>query len=115
MRIQTKGRNISVPDELQEHVEKRFKSIGKQVSELARLDVEMWEERNPANPEKHVAEVSLHLKGAILRARDHSPTSMQHAINLCCEELSRQVKRDRVKRRHRREARASKRGISATT
>lgn len=115
MRIQVKGRNIAVSDELQEHVEKRFKKIARQVSELARLEVEVWEERNPRIPDKHVAEVTLHVKGAILRAHDCSPTSMDHAINLCCEELARQVKRDRVKRRHRREARANKRGVSPAT
>ncbi len=104
MQIEVKGRNCPVPDELREHIEKRFTKVGKQVSELARLEVEVWEERNPSNPDCKVAEVTLHIKGAILRARDAS-RDMVHSINLCAEELSRQVKRDRDKRRRRREAR----------
>jgi len=104
MQIDVKGRNCPVSDELREHIEKRFTKVGKQVSELARLDVEVWEERNPSNPDSQVAEVTLHIKGAILRARDAS-RDMVHSINLCAEELSRQVKRDRDKRRRRREAR----------
>lgn len=104
MQVQIKGRNVSVSDELTEHVQRRFKKVSRQVSELARLDVEVWEERNPANPDRHVAEVSLHIKGAILRARDASG-DLKHSINLCAEELARQVKRDRDKRRRRREAR----------
>jgi putative sigma-54 modulation protein len=104
MQIEVKGRNTPVSEDVREHVEKRFAKVGKQVSELARLEVELWEERNPANPESQVAEVTLHLKGVILRARDAS-RDMVHSINLCADELARQVKRDRDKRRRRREAR----------
>jgi putative sigma-54 modulation protein len=53
-----------------------------------------------------VAEVTLHLKGVTLRARDASP-DIAHSINLCSDELSRQVKRHRDKRRKRRESRAA--------
>lgn len=106
MQIEVKGRNIPVTEELREHVDKRFGKVGKQVSELARMEVELWKERNPANPDCFVAEVSLHLKGTILRARDAS-RDMTHSINLCADELSRQVKRDREKRRRRREQRAA--------
>jgi putative sigma-54 modulation protein len=104
MQIDVKGRNCPVEDELREHIEKRFAKVGKQVSELARLEVEVWQERNPSNPDCEVAEVTLHLKGAILRAHDAS-RDMTHSINLCADELARQVKRDRDKRRPRREAR----------
>ena len=41
-----------------------------------------------------------------LRARDSSP-EMLHSLNLMVDELARQVKRHRDKRRHRREARAA--------
>ncbi len=106
MQIEVKGRNVSVTDELREHVEKRFAKIAKQVSELARLEVELSHERNPANPDQQVAEATLYLKGVTLRSRDAS-RDFRHAINRCEDELGRQVKRHRVKRRHRREARAA--------
>ena len=48
MRIAVKGRNTPVTDELREHVEKRFAKIARQVSELAELEIELSEERNPA-------------------------------------------------------------------
>ena len=54
----------------------------------------------------HVAEATLYLKGVTLRARDRSP-EMLHSINLMTDELARQVKRHRDKRRHRREARTA--------
>jgi putative sigma-54 modulation protein len=102
MRIEVKGRNdVVVTDELREYVEKRFAKIAKQVSELATLEVELRRERNPAIAEDQIAEVILSVKGATLRASDRA-RDMRHAIHLCEEELSRQVKRHREKRRGRR-------------
>jgi putative sigma-54 modulation protein len=106
MRVDVKGRNLPVSEELREHVNKRFRKIERQVSELAELEVEVLEERNPAIADSQVAEATLHLKGVTLRARAASPDIM-HSINLVSDELSRQVKRHREKRRGRREARAA--------
>jgi len=106
MQTEVKGRNVTVTDELRECVQRRFEKVGKQVSELAVLEVELSEERNPANPESHVAEATLHLKGITLRARDAS-RDPKHSINLIAEDMARQVKRHRDKRRGRREARAA--------
>ena len=101
MQIEVKGRNTPVTDELREYVDKRFRKIARQVSELARLEVELREERNQAIAESHRAEATLVLKGATLRACDGG-RDVRQAINLCEEELSRQVKRHREKRRGRR-------------
>ncbi len=106
MRIEVKGRNLPVSAELTEHVVKRFRKVSRQVSELAELEVEVFEERNPAIADSQVAEATLHLKGVTLRARDASP-DIVHSINLVSEELAVQVKRHRDKRRKRREARAA--------
>ena len=106
MQIDVKGRNLTVSDDLKERVEKRFEKVSKQVSELARLEVEVFEERNPAIAEDKVAEATLFLKGVTLRARETS-RELSHAINLCAEDLARQTKRHRDKRRKRRESRAA--------
>jgi putative sigma-54 modulation protein len=104
MQIEVKGRNCPVTDELRERVEKRFGKVSRQVSDLARMEVEFWEERNPANPRSEVVEVTLYLKGTVLRARE-ATEDMAHSLNLCADEVARQVKRHRDKRRRRREAR----------
>jgi putative sigma-54 modulation protein len=106
MQIEVKARNCPVTDEIRERVERRFEKVARQVSDLARLEVELFEERNPANPDGHVAEATLYLKGTTLRATE-ATREMDHSINLVAEELARQVKRHRVKRRKRREARAA--------
>ena len=51
MQIEVKGRNCPVSDELRERTERRLAKVAKQVSDLARVEVELYEERNPANPE----------------------------------------------------------------
>src|SRR5688572_667462 len=103
MKIDVKGRNFAVTDEIRQKIEKRFEKVGKQVSELATLEIELSEERNPSIREKCVAEATLYLKGARLRAKDASE-SMSHTVNLVADELARQVKRHRDKRRGRRES-----------
>lgn len=115
MQIEVKGRNTPVTNELRTCVHRRFDKVSRQVSEFARLEVELIEERNPAIADACVAEATLYLKGVTLRASDHSG-EMQHSINLISEEIARQVKRHRDKRRRRREARTPDRvpGVSTT-
>jgi putative sigma-54 modulation protein len=107
MRIALKGRNMSISEELREHVDKRFRKIARQVSELAELEVELSHERNPAIAEPEVAEATLYLKGVTLRARESSG-DLLHAINCCADDLGVQVKRHRDKRRKRRENRTTR-------
>ena len=106
MRIQVKGRNGAVVDEeLRSRLEKKLQKVARQVSPLAELEVELSEERNPAIKESQVAEATLHLKGVTLRAREAS-SDMGHSVNMLADDLARQVKKPRDKRRGRREARA---------
>jgi len=104
MRIEVRGRNTDVTDELRGHVEKRFSRIGQQVSELAVLEVELSQERNPSIADSQVAEATLHLKRVTLRAREATP-EMLHSIHEIAEDLRRQVKRHRDKRRKRSQTR----------
>jgi putative sigma-54 modulation protein len=104
MRIQVKGRGGAVvDDELRARLEKKVEKIARQVSPLAELEVELSEERNPAIKESQVAEATLHLKGVTLRARERS-SDMTHSVNLMADDLARQVKKHRDKRRARRDA-----------
>jgi putative sigma-54 modulation protein len=113
MQIEVKGRNWVVTEDLRRRVEKRFDKVARQVSPLARLEIEVREERNPSIPDPHVAEATLYLKGVTLRARAASP-DMLRSLNECADDLARQVKRHRDKRRGRREARAHALGGGAS-
>jgi putative sigma-54 modulation protein len=100
VRIEIRGRNVEVTPELRRHVEKRFQRIGRQVPDVATLAVELSEERNPAIRDREVAEATLQLKGVTLHAREASP-DMLHSIKALAEDMRRQVKRHRDKRRKR--------------
>jgi putative sigma-54 modulation protein len=104
MQIEVKGKNLQVTDEMREYVARRFDKIGKQVSELAVLELEVADENVPGDPV--AAEAVLHLKGTQLRAKEVSKDA-KHAINLVGDNMERQVKRHRDKRRGRRETRAA--------
>jgi putative sigma-54 modulation protein len=115
MRIEIRGRNVEVTEEHRDHVRKRFARIGRQVSDLATLDIELTEERNPSIQDSQIAEARLHLKGITLTARERSP-QMVASIKSLAEDMRRQVKRDRELRRKRSTARRFKarlRGQSA--
>jgi putative sigma-54 modulation protein len=100
---------------MRRHLERRLAKVARQVSELARLEVEIFKEPNPRVSDCQVAEGTLYLKGVTLRAQDASP-EMLHSLNLMVDEIARQVKRHRDKRRARRQTRAaSHRPASAST
>ena len=88
------------------------RASARQVSELAQLEIELLEERNPSISDQQVAEATLYLKGATLRAREASP-EMLHSIHELAEDIRRQVKRDREKRRGRAAARRAASGACA--
>jgi putative sigma-54 modulation protein len=99
MRIQLKGRGSATADEeLLSRVEKKLEKVARQVSPLAELTIELKEERG-----EQVAEGALKLKGVTLRASERA-TDAGHALNLLADDLARQVKKHRDKRRGRREA-----------
>lgn len=107
MQIEIRTRNgVAITDELRNYASRRFEKVSKQVSEFARLELEMSEERNPAISQQFVVDAVIYLKGATLRASEHS-FEMKHAIHKVSDELGRQVERHRSKRSHRREAHRS--------
>ena len=98
MRIEIRGRNVEMTEDLRELVNKRFSRLNRQVSGLASCEVVLYEERNPSIHEQHLAEATIFLKGSTLRASE-SAVDMQVAIDRLHENLERQVRRYREKRR----------------
>jgi putative sigma-54 modulation protein len=104
VRIEVRGRNTEVTEEVRRHVEKRFARVGRQLSGEAELEVELREEKNPSIADRFVAEATLHAKGVTLRAREATP-EMLHSIHEIAEDIRRQVKRHRELRRKRSQTR----------
>lgn len=101
MEIEIRARNVQLTDQLRSDVDRHFGKVGKKVSPLATLHVELRAERNPAIADDKVAEARLHLKGAVLRAQGAS-ADMTHAVELSADKLSKQVERYLDRRRNHR-------------
>jgi putative sigma-54 modulation protein len=105
MRIHLRTRGGAGKDEeLLSRVEKKLEKVERQVSPLAELHIELREERT--GKDSQVAEATLRLKGVTLRACERS-ADMGHSVNLLADDLARQVKKHRDKRRGRRDAQKS--------
>lgn len=98
MKIEVQSRNVEVTDELQDAITSRFKRVGKQVGEQATLEIHLLEERNPRIADRMVAEAILNVKGTKIRSRKASPEVL-HSIHEVAEDIRRQVKRYKEKRR----------------
>ena len=104
MEIEIAGRGIEVDGAIREEIHKRFERVGRQVSDLARLEVVLWEEANPKINDRCVAEANLRLKGVTLHAEERSPR-MPASVKALSKDIARQVKRHRELRRKRSQTR----------
>ncbi len=105
MRIEIRGRNVEMTDDLRETVRKRFQRLGRQVSPLATLGGGALRRAQPAIADSQVAEATFYLKGATLHARECMPGDDPHGAASLPRTCSRQVKKHRELRRKRRRTR----------
>src|SRR6059058_5709342 len=101
MELHVKGKNLEVSDAIRSYAERKLSKLDKQVSKLARIEVELAVEKNPSISENQVAEATVWLKGHTLRARE-ATRDMKASIDELTEKMLRQVKSERDKRSHRR-------------
>ena len=100
MRIEIRGRNVEITDELRRLVALGMKPVDPQVPRESRLEVVLREEQNPAIGDRCVAEANLRLKGATLHAREATP-EMNRTVHALVEDIRRQVRKHVEKRRNR--------------
>jgi len=101
MRLSVKGKNLDVSEAVRTHAERKFAKLSKLVPELAEVEVELSEERNPSNPANQVAEATIWAKGETLRGRE-ATKDMKASIDQLVDKLERQVTRYRTRGRDRR-------------
>ncbi|MEX2464325.1 MAG: ribosome-associated translation inhibitor RaiA [Gaiellaceae bacterium] len=98
MRLQVKGRNVTVSDSLKDYAIEKLAKLEKHLNDAARLELELQVEKNPSIAENQVAEATIWTKGPVLRARESSQ-DMRASIDLLVEKLERQARRYRDKRK----------------
>jgi putative sigma-54 modulation protein len=97
MELHVKGRNLEVSDAIRSYAERKLSKLDKQVSTLARVELELAVEKNPSIAENQVAEATVWLKGHTLRARQ-ATRDMKASIDELSEKLVRQVKSERERK-----------------
>ncbi|TML17216.1 MAG: ribosome-associated translation inhibitor RaiA, partial [Actinobacteria bacterium] len=98
MRLQVKGRNLEVSEQIRTYAEEKLGKLDRLVSDPTRVELELAVEKNPSIADNHVAEATVWTKGPVLRARETS-ADMKASIDQLVSKLERQVKRYREKRR----------------
>jgi len=98
MRLQVKGRNLEVSEQIRTYAEEKMGKLDRLVSDPTRVELELAVEKNPSIADNHVAEATVWTKGPVLRARETS-SDMKASIDQLVAKLERQVKRYREKRR----------------
>ena len=98
MRLQVKGRNLEVSEQIRTYAEEKLGKLDRLVSDPTRVELELAVEKNPSIADNHVAEATVWTKGPVLRARETS-ADMKASIDQLVSKLKRQVKRYREKRR----------------
>lgn len=98
MQLLVRGRNVDVPETVQAYAEKRLGKLSRQLDDdVTRVELEIFEERNPRVADSHVAEATIWTKGPTLRAREASH-DIYASIDLVAEKLARRVQKYREKR-----------------
>ena len=98
MRLQVKGRNLEVSDQIRKYAEDKLGKLDRLVADPTRVELELLVEKNPSISDNHVAEATVWTKGPVLRARESS-NDIKASIDQLVDKLERQVKRYREKRR----------------
>jgi putative sigma-54 modulation protein len=101
MRLQVKGRNVEVSEQIRTYAEDKLGKLDRHLAPPTRVELELAVERNPAISGSQIAEATIWTKGPVLRARESS-SDMKASIDQLVDKLERQVKRYREKRRGRR-------------
>src|SRR6478672_10437677 len=98
MRLQVKGRNLEISEQIRTYAEEKLGKLDRLVSDPTRVELELAVETNPSIPDNNIAEATVWTKGPVLRARETS-ADMKASIDQLVAKLERQVKRYREKRR----------------
>ncbi|MBA4370657.1 MAG: ribosomal subunit interface protein [Coriobacteriaceae bacterium] len=93
MDITVKGRHIELSQALRDYAENKVGRVDKILENMIRgVEVELHAEKNPSIENNQVAEVTIHTKGHVIRARE-AATDMFAAIDLVSEKLETQARK----------------------
>jgi putative sigma-54 modulation protein len=108
LRIDLSARNLTVSDDLRDHVEKKLRKIEKYFDSSAAAQVVLSSERD-----RQIAEITLPLDGLVVRGQE-ATSDIYASVNLVVEKIERRIERYRSRfQRRKREGRAQARSVAA--
>ena len=93
MQVTVTGRHMQVTEPIRTYAEEKIGRIARVFdAEPMNAEVVVHVEKNPANPNPAVAEITLHMKRAVVRAEE-AATDMYAAIDLAADKAERQMRK----------------------
>ena len=90
MELHVKGKNLEVDDSIRTYAERKLEKLERRVHASTVVEIELTVEKNPSIADSQVAEATVHVKGATLRARE-AAHDMKAAIDELADNLVRQL------------------------
>lgn len=98
MRLQVKGKNLEVSDNIRRYAEEKMGKLNRQLHDLAEVELELRVEKNPSISDNQVAEATVWTKGPTLRVTEAS-ADMKASIDGLTDKLLRRIEHARGKQR----------------
>lgn len=98
MNMIVKGRRMEVTPAIRDYAEEKIGRVAKVLDDnkILSVEVELYVERNPSIEKANVAEVTMHTKGHVIRAKE-AAQDMYAALDIVSEKLERQVSKLKMK------------------
>jgi putative sigma-54 modulation protein len=92
MDITVTGRNIAVTDALRSYVEQKVGAAANVFDIPMEAEVVLRVEKNPSNPVPQVVEVTIRVKGTVVRVSE-AATDMYAAVDMAADRVTRQLRK----------------------
>ena len=106
MSISVTGRNVAVTDALRAHVEEKMAAATGVFDIPMDTEVVLRVGKNPSNPVPQVVEVTVFVKGAVVRVSE-AASDMYAAVDMAADRVSRQLRKYKTRVVDRRQRKAS--------
>jgi putative sigma-54 modulation protein len=100
MQVIIQGRNVEVTDRLREYVESKVERLDRYLPAITEARMELSTEQTRSAEDRQVAQLTLHIKGVLLRSEERS-ADMFTSVDNVMDKIKRQIDRYKSKRRNR--------------
>lgn len=99
MKLVIQGKNIEITDSIRDYVNQKIeKAVSHFQTMITEIDVHLSVARNPRINSKQVAEVTVYVNGAVVRAEEGCE-SLYASIDMVADKIARQLRKYKEKRR----------------